>query len=131
MSPFCPPAGFPPHLCLIWPLIWAQILVLRGWVRAVHGKGTHYRWSVTVWGQVFLVRIVGKPGEAEEEGAELQLAALIARACRRIGALSLGEPDWPEALRTHPERSRSLVGVLAGALAGTSPQPAVPIRGPP
>ena len=57
MSLLHPPPGFPPHLAVIWPLIWVQILVLRAAVRAVYGKGTQYHWSVTPCGRVFLVSI--------------------------------------------------------------------------
>ena len=63
MSPLCPPPGFPPHLAVIWPLIWAQILVLRAMVRAAYGKGTPYRWSVTPWGLAFIVSIHLQPGQ--------------------------------------------------------------------
>ena len=64
MSPLCPPSGFPPHLALIWPLIWVQILGLRAWVRATYGKGTQYHWSVTPWGRVFITGIDWVPTEA-------------------------------------------------------------------
>ena len=64
MSPLCPPSGFPPHLALIWPLIWVQILSLRAWVRSTYGKGTQYHWSVTPWGRVFITSIDWVPTEA-------------------------------------------------------------------
>jgi len=39
MSLLHPPPGFPPHLAVIWPLIWVQVLVLRAAVRAAYGWG--------------------------------------------------------------------------------------------
>ena len=117
MSPFCPPAGFPPHLCLVWPLIWAQILVLRAFVRAHYGKGTLYQWSVTPWGRAFIVSIDWSPGDGEAP----PLAMLAVRAQRRIEAATGGdlfEAGWPDAcpsparpVRTAPVRLRSLSGL--------------------
>ena len=60
-----PPAGFPAHLAVIWPLIWVQILALRAYVRATFGKGTQYHWSVTPYGRVFITSIDWVPGQTE------------------------------------------------------------------
>lgn len=54
MSFTCPPAGCPPHLALIWPLIWLQVLALRLWVRTHYGRGQLFRWAVTPTGYVYL-----------------------------------------------------------------------------
>jgi hypothetical protein len=66
MSLLHPPPGFPPHLCVIWPLIWVQILVLRAAVRAAYGRGTQYHWSVTPCGRVFITSIDWIPGQKAE-----------------------------------------------------------------
>ena len=65
MSLLHPPPGFPPHLAVIWPLIWVQVLVLRAAVRAAYGRGTQYHWSVTPCGRVFLTSIDWLPGQTE------------------------------------------------------------------
>ena len=66
MSILHPPPGFPPHLAMIWPLIWAQILMLRAIMRARYGKGVEYHWSITPWGQVFLVSVDWIPGQPKK-----------------------------------------------------------------
>ncbi|MEZ6001514.1 hypothetical protein [Hyphomonas sp.] len=63
MSFLHPPSGFPPHLAVIWPLIWAQLLLLRAAVRAAYGKGVQYHWSVSPFGRVFLTSIDWIPGQ--------------------------------------------------------------------
>ncbi len=66
MSLLHPPKGFPPHLAVIWPLIWVQLLLLRAAVRAAYGKGVQYHWSVTPNGRVFLTSIDWMPGQKKE-----------------------------------------------------------------
>jgi hypothetical protein len=66
MSLLHPPPGFPPHLCVIWPLIWVQVLVLRAAVRAAYGRGTQYHWSVTPCGRVFITSIDWIPSQKAE-----------------------------------------------------------------
>ncbi|HAE25903.1 MULTISPECIES: hypothetical protein [Hyphomonas] len=63
MSLLHPPPGFPPHLAVVWPLIWVQVLLLRAGVRAAYGKGVQYRWSVTPNGRVFLASIDWLPSQ--------------------------------------------------------------------
>ena len=65
MSLLHPPPGFPPHLAVIWPLIWVQVLVLRAAVRAAYGRGVQYHWSVTPCGRVFITSIDWIPGQTE------------------------------------------------------------------
>jgi hypothetical protein len=65
MSLLHPPPGFPPHLAVIWPLIWVQVLVLRAAVRAAYGRGVQYHWSITPCGRVFLTSIDWLPGQTE------------------------------------------------------------------
>jgi len=65
MSLLHPPPGFPPHLAVIWPLIWVQVLVLRAAVRAAYGRGTQYHWSITPCGRVFITSIDWIPGQTE------------------------------------------------------------------
>jgi len=108
MSLFCPPAGFPPHLALIWPLVWAQILVARAWVRATYGKGVLYHWSVTPWGQVFITSIDWIPGQ---DAPAPTLASLAIKAHARIAALtdgSMAEPAYAQdsQFSAHPGGSR-------------------------
>jgi hypothetical protein len=110
MSLFCPPAGFPPHLSLFWPFVWAQILVLRAWVRTTYGKGTLYRWSVTPYGRVFLASIDWIPGEGEEAPA-LVLRRLAARAQARIAALTGETAATPE----NRPRLMTAAGIAPGA----------------
>jgi hypothetical protein len=77
---------------MFWPLIWAQILMLRAWVRAAYGKGTLYRWSVTPHGRVFITSIEWIPGT---EAPAPVLAGLAARAHARIAALTDGRLAGP------------------------------------
>lgn len=63
MSLLHPPSGFPPHLAVIWPLIWAQLLLLRAAVRAAYGKGVQYHWGVSPCGRVFLTSIDWVPSQ--------------------------------------------------------------------
>ena len=117
MSIFQPPPGFPPQLALIWPLIWAQILVLRTIMRAKYGKGVEYRWSVTLCGRVFLVSIDWIPGQPRKpdwlkraEGGSARLAAAVS------GALleSQGIPAPGFAPISSPACVRRVSGVLSG-----------------
>ena len=119
MSLFCPPAGFPPHLALVWPLIWAQILVLRAWVRASYGRGTLYQWSVTPWGQVFLVSIDWVPGE----GPAPVLPQLAARAGARIAAATDGRMFSPDYAGLNPLS----LGVRGHGATGSSALAAMPL----
>ena len=66
MSLLHPPPGFPPHLAVIWPLIWVQVLVLRAAVRAAYGRGTQYHWSITPCGRVFITSIDWIPSQKVE-----------------------------------------------------------------
>ena len=94
MSLFCPPAGLSSHLVLIWPLIWAQILMARAWVRATYGKGTLYQMRVAPWGQVFITSIEWVPGQDKPAPT---LAALVVKAHACIAALtdgSMAEPAY-------------------------------------
>ena len=105
MSPLCPPPGFPPHLAVIWPLIWAQILVLRAMVRAAYGKGTPYRWSVTPWGLAFIVSIHLAPGQ------KLAVLKSPVHSNIRIAAALDGRAFSPDYARNpligaHPEAGR-------------------------
>ncbi|MBR9807839.1 MAG: hypothetical protein GYB49_11520 [Alphaproteobacteria bacterium] len=63
MSFFHPPKGFPSHLAIMWPLIWAQILLLRAAIRMTYGRGVQYHWSVTPNGRVYLASIDYIPGQ--------------------------------------------------------------------
>ncbi len=97
MSLLHPPKGFPPHLAVIWPLIWVQVLLLRAAVRASYGKGVQYHWSVTPNGRVFLTSIDWVPGQKKElKPANDHLAAacdgrLFAPEYLRLQPLLLGE----------------------------------------
>ena len=84
MSLLHPPPGFPPHLAVIWPLIWVQVLVLRAAVRAAYGKGTQYHWSVTPYGRVFIMSIDWVPGQTE---APVWLKAPVHSSARLAAAL--------------------------------------------
>jgi len=57
MSLFHPPEGFPPHLVVIWPLVWFRLRLLGAAVRAAYGADATYRWSITPNGRVFLTCI--------------------------------------------------------------------------
>lgn len=124
MSLFCPPAGFPVHLAVFWPFIWAQILVMRAWVRAAYGKGTLYRWSVTPHGRVFVTQIVWVPCEGEAAPAPV-LARLAARAQARIAALTGDMLTPPE---TRPGRL-ACPGRMAGEAvpAAVAPEDGLPL----
>jgi len=108
MSLFCPPAGLSPHLAILWPLIWAQILMARASVRVTYGKGTLYRMRVAPWGQVFIEKIEWIPGG---DAPAPTLPALVAKSHARIAALTDGsmlEPAYALnfQLSAHPSESR-------------------------
>ena len=97
MSLLHPPAGFPAHLAVIWPLIWVQILALRVYVRATWGKGTQYHWSVTPWGHVFIASVDWVPGQ--DAPVWLKPAA---HTNTRIAAALDGHAFEPEYIRLRP-----------------------------
>ena len=95
MSLLHPPQGFPPHLAVIWPLIWVQLLLLRAAVRAAYGKGVQYHWSVTPNGRVFLTSIDWMPGQKKER-------VLPKPANDRLAAACDGRAFMPQYLRLQP-----------------------------
>ena len=121
MSLLHPPPGFPPHLAVIWPLIWVQILMLRAWVRATYGKGTQYHWSVTPCGRVFIASIDWLPGQTEVPAWLKPAAHPNARVAAALdGRMMQSKPllPWEKGLgmrgegiaasAAHAENSRSL-----------------------
>jgi hypothetical protein len=92
MSLLHPPQGFPPHLAVIWPLIWVQLLLLRAAVRAAYGKGVQYHWSVSPNGRVFLTSIDWVPGQKSE----------LKSTNDRLAAACDGRLFAPEHLRRQP-----------------------------
>jgi hypothetical protein len=95
MSFLHPPQGFPPHLSVIWPLIWVQVLLLRAAVRAAYGKGVQYHWSVTPNGRVFLTSIDWVPGQKKERSFPKPANDRLAAACD-------GRAFTPQYLRLQP-----------------------------
>jgi hypothetical protein len=139
MSLLHPPPGFPPHLCVIWPLIWVQVLVLRAAVRAAYGKGTQYHWSITPCGRVFITSIDWIPSQkADREWlkapahANARLAAALdgrafLPAYTGLNPLSLGLARNRE--RTAFARARVGVrgrGVSASSARTDRPSPLIP-----
>jgi hypothetical protein len=98
MSLFNPPSHFPPQLAFLWPIIWVQVLMLRAQIRAAHGRGVVYRWSVTDNLRVYLVSIEWMPGQKKER-AILKPAA---HSSDRLAAACDGRMAAPEHLRTLP-----------------------------
>ena len=124
MSIFQPPPGFPPQLAIIWPLIWAQILVLRALMRAKYGKGVEYRWSVTLCGRVFLTSIDWIPGEPRKPDWLKDCGA-------RITAAINGDLMMPAYARAKPLSLGRGVGVrghviAARAVLADTPSPLIP-----
>jgi hypothetical protein len=95
MSLLHPPKGFPPHLTVIWPLIWVQVLLLRAAVRAAYGKGVQYHWSVSPNGRVFLTSIDWMPGQKKERVLPKPTNGRLAAACD-------GRAFAPDYLRLNP-----------------------------
>jgi hypothetical protein len=95
MSLLHPPKGFPPHLTVIWPLIWVQVLLLRAAVRAAYGKGVQYHWSVSPNGRVFLTSIDYVPGQKKAH-------TFPKPANDRLAATCDGRAFTPEYLRLQP-----------------------------
>ena len=139
MSLLHPPPGFPPHLCVIWPLIWVQVLVLRAAVRAAYGRGVQYHWSITPCGRVFITSIDWIPSQkAEREWlkapvhANARLAAALdgsafLPAYTELNPLSLGLARNRE--RTAFARARVGVrgsGASASSARAEKPWPLIP-----
>jgi hypothetical protein len=136
MSLLHPPQGFPPHLAVIWPLIWVQLLLLRAAVRAAYGKGVQYHWSVSPNGLVFLTSIDWMPGQKKER-------VLPKPANDRLAAACDGRLFTPDYLRLQPlslglaRRSRRIAsararvgvrgkGVSASAVSAAAMAPLIP-----
>jgi len=98
MSLLRPPPGFPPHLALVWPLIWVQVLVLRAAMRAAYGKGVQYHWSVTPCGRVFLASIDWLPGQTKAP----EWLTPAAHPNARVAAALSGELLTPAYARSKP-----------------------------
>ncbi|MCA8902343.1 MAG: hypothetical protein KDA53_13960 [Hyphomonas sp.] len=109
----------------LWPLVWAQVQVLKAWVRANYGKGTIFRWTITPWGVAFIIAIVHVPGE----GAPPDLPVLAIRAARRIAALTNGdmvEPAGLAALRTFGPECSDCLPRLSGLYSDCPAEPFAP-----
>ena len=98
MSLLHPPPGFPPHLCVIWPLIWVQVLVLRAAVRAAYGRGVQYHWSVTPCGRAYITSIDWIPSQK----AEREWLKAPAHANARLAAALDGRAFVPAYARSKP-----------------------------
>ncbi len=125
MSLLHPPQGFPPHLAVIWPLIWVQLLLLRAAVRAAYGKGVQYHWSVTSNGRVFLTSIDWMPGQKTERTFRKPTNDRLAAACD-------GRLFTPEHLRRQPllpgEKGLGMrgKGISASAIRAATLRPLTP-----
>jgi hypothetical protein len=118
MSLLHPPPGFPPHLCVIWPLIWVQVLVLRAAVRAAYGRGVQYHWSVTPCGRAYITSIDWIPSQKADR--EWLKAPVHSNA--RLAAALDGRAFVPAYARSKPlllgEKGLGMRG--SGASAGTA-----------
>ena len=56
-----PPPGLTLIHQLLWPLIFAQLVALKTWVRARYGRGVPYGYFVSRWGRVTLTFIGARP----------------------------------------------------------------------
>ncbi|KCZ53768.1 hypothetical protein HY29_15975 [Hyphomonas beringensis] len=135
MSFFHPPAGFPPHLAIIWPLIWAQVLLLRVAIRRAYGRGVQYHWGVTPNGRVYLASIDYIPGQDIA-----QQALLHARPANdRLAAACDGRAFIPAYTGLNPlslgrgaglrGKGVSAYAVLAAAISPRTPTPLPKERG--
>jgi len=113
MSLLHPPQGFPPHLAMVWPLIWCQLLLLRAAVRAAYGKGVQYHWSVTPNGRVFLTSIDWMPGQKTERTFPKPVNDRLAAACD-------GRAFTPEYLRLNPLSLGRGVGVRGKGISASA-----------
>ena len=134
MSFFQPPAGFPPHLAIIWPLIWAQVLLLRAAIRRAYGRGVQYHWGVAPNGRVYLASIDYIPGQDIAQQALLHARPSndrLAAACdgrafipayTGLNPLSLGRGAgvWGKDISTH--------AALSAAMSPFIPNPFYPRR---
>ena len=137
MSFLHPPSGFPPHLAVIWSLIWGQLLLLRAAVRAVYGKGVQYHWSVSPYGRVFLTSVDWIPSQKADRA---WLKPRLHASDRVAAALRWTSPDpglaaMPCAPRPRPRRRRRMGAVHPDACplqpAGRrTPAPAGNLTGP-
>jgi hypothetical protein len=56
-----PPSGLTLIHQLLWPLIFAQLVALKNWVRVNHGRGVPYGYFVSRWGRVTLTHVGAQP----------------------------------------------------------------------
>lgn len=52
-----PPPGLTLIHRLLWPLIFAQLVALKSWVRAQYGRGVPYGYLISPWGRITLTYI--------------------------------------------------------------------------
>jgi hypothetical protein len=137
MSLLHPPQGFPPHLSVIWPLIWVQVLLLRAAVRAAYGKGVQYHWSVTPNGRVFLTSIDWVPGQKKERSFPKPANDRLAAACDgraftpeylRLQPLLLGACEGKRMHRIRPSKGLGMrgKGISASAIRAATLRPLTP-----
>ena len=127
MSLLHPPPGFPPHLCVIWPLIWVQVLVLRAAVRAAYGRGVQYHWSITPCGRVFITSIDWIPSQK----ADRKWLKAPAHSSARLAAALDGSAFLPAYTGLNPLSLGRGVGVRGRAVSASSaradrPSPLIP-----
>ncbi|WP_273184122.1 hypothetical protein [Hyphomonas adhaerens] len=119
MSFLHPPSGFPPHLAVIWSLIWGQLLLLRAAVRAVYGKGVQYHWSVSPYGRVFLTSVDWIPSQKADRAwlkPRLHASDRVAAACDG----RLLTPAWLQCL-VRPGRGRGGADAWAPSILTPAP----------
>ena len=127
MSLLHPPPGFPPHLAVIWPLIWVQVLVLRASVRAAYGRGVQYHWSITPCGRVFITSIDWIPSQK----ADREWLKPAAHSSARLAAALDGSAFLPAYTGLNPLSLGRGVGVRGSGVSASSaraekPWPLIP-----
>ncbi len=108
-----PLRGLPVHLVLIWPLIFARLMLLKLWVRRHYGRGVPYRYRLDWWGRVTLYWLPTDLCWAASAPAPLMAAPenpftfacmvasrALARACAPLAASYLPSP--PPGLPARP-----------------------------
>jgi hypothetical protein len=101
---------------LLWPLIFAQLVALKTWVRARYGRGVPYAFRVSRFGRVTLTFIGAQPLTSYSAAGSIALVLWVAEktVCARLmRALAI---EAPATVAPVPETSSQSVYVLSQAV---------------
>jgi len=112
-----PPSGLTLTHQLLWPLIFAQLVALKLWVRRRYGAGVPYWFHVSRWGRVSLRHMPGDFTASDTAPCALRPVPAVVRLFARSVRLALATaPEVRALVPPAPAADAWSVHVLSGAV---------------